>query len=54
MPVALAERQRRVLIANGTYNEDGSVNRETAQLRGWDEMWKTRQAVPPEAAPTVP
>lgn len=54
MPAALSERQKRILVANGTYNEDGTVNRETARRKGWDEMWKRGQAPLTEAAPPVP
>jgi hypothetical protein len=40
MPGALAERQKRVLIQNGVYKEDGAVNMETARRLGWDRMWE--------------
>jgi hypothetical protein len=42
MPAALAERQKRVLIENGTYKADGTVNLETARRLGWDRMWAKR------------
>jgi hypothetical protein len=54
MPAALSERQRRVLVANGTYNEDGTVNRETARRNGWEEMWSKRRPAPPQAVPAGP
>ena len=28
------------LIANGTYNADGTVNMDTAKRLGWTEKWK--------------
>ena len=42
LPAALAERQKRILIENGTYNADGTVNAETARRLGWDRMWEKR------------
>ena len=54
MPAALSERQRRVLVANGTYNPDGTVNRETARRNGWEEMWSKRREAPPRAVPAGP
>jgi hypothetical protein len=39
MPSGLADRQKRVLVENGTYNADGTVNPETARRLGWDRMW---------------
>ena len=40
MPDAFAPEQRRRLIANGTYNEDGTVNLETARAAGWAKIWE--------------
>jgi hypothetical protein len=40
MPLAYSPEQRRRLIATGIYNEDGSVNMETAQRLGWDRKWE--------------
>ena len=40
---------RRRLIANGSYNEDGTINMETAKRLGWDRIWAERER--PEAAP---
>ncbi|HEY3124215.1 MAG TPA: hypothetical protein VGK70_09135 [Thermoanaerobaculia bacterium] len=54
MPAALAERQRRLLVSNGTYNEDGTVNRETARRNGWEEMWSRRHEAAPRAVPADP
>lgn len=50
IPAYLSEEQKRRLIANGTYNADGTVNVETARRLGWDRMWQARSG-PPEAAP---
>jgi hypothetical protein len=33
---------RRRLIANGSYNEDGTINMETARRLGWDRIWAER------------
>ncbi len=44
MPTALAPEQKARLIANGTYNEDGTVNLETAKKLGWDKVWASRGA----------
>ncbi len=42
MSGALAPLQRQRLIANGTYNADGSVNLETARAMGWAQAWEER------------
>jgi len=42
MSGAFAEEQRRRLIANGTYNKDGTVNIETARAMGWLQAWEER------------
>jgi len=39
LPVWLNEAQKRSLIQNGTYNEDGTVNLGTAVRLGWDKLW---------------
>lgn len=39
---AYVEGQRRLLIQNGTYRPDGTVNMETAQRLGWDKIWEER------------
>ncbi len=38
----LTEEARRRLIANGTFNADGTVNMETAERLGWAEAWRER------------
>lgn len=42
MPLWLSPAQRRILIQNGTYREDGTVNPETAGRLGWDKAWMER------------
>ena len=54
MPAGLAERQKRLLVSNGTYNEDGTVNMETARRRGWTETWERRGAERPAAGSEAP
>jgi len=43
MPGALAPEQRRRLIATGIYNEDGTVNLQTAERLGWAKAWRDRE-----------
>ena len=47
----LTEEARRRLIANGTYNADGTVNMQTAERLGWTKLWADRKAAPPAARP---
>lgn len=49
IPQYLSEGQRQLLIQNGTYNADGSVNMETARRLGWDKEWEKR--TPPVTRP---
>ena len=51
MPLALTEEQKNLLIQNGTYREDGSVNLETARRLGWDRIWEERARPAPVATP---
>jgi hypothetical protein len=44
MPASFTPEQRRRLIANGTYNADGTVNMDTAQKMGWTRIWADREA----------
>jgi hypothetical protein len=44
IPAYLTEEARRRLIANGTYNADGTVNMDTAERAGWTKIWADRQA----------
>jgi hypothetical protein len=39
LPDGLPADRKRRLIANGTYNADGTVNAETAKRLGWDRIW---------------
>ena len=50
MPRWLSEGQKRLLIENGTYRSDGTVNMETAQRLGWDRSWD-RERTRPEPTP---
>ncbi len=43
LPIYLSEEERGRLIANGTYNPDGTVNMETAERLGWTKMWAERE-----------
>jgi hypothetical protein len=42
MPEGFSPEQKRRLIANGTYNPDGTVNMQTAERVGWTRVWKDR------------
>jgi hypothetical protein len=44
IPAYLTEAEKRSLIANGTYNADGTVNLETAHALGWDRAWQSGPA----------
>jgi hypothetical protein len=46
MPVSLSPEAKRTLIANGTYNADGTVNMDTAERLGWTDKWKSSGAAP--------
>jgi hypothetical protein len=50
MPQYLTEEAKRRLIANGTYNADGTVNMATAERAGWTKVWANRQAEAEAAA----
>ena len=43
MPAYLTEGQKALLVSNGTYNADGTVNMETAERLGWEKAWKDRE-----------
>ena len=43
MPGYLSQDQKQVLIRNGTYRPDGTVNLETARQLGWDRIWAQRE-----------
>ena len=42
MPAYLTEVQKQMLIENGTYKADGTVNMETAKALGWEKAWDQR------------
>jgi hypothetical protein len=42
----LTEGQKRLLVENGTYRPDGTVNMETARRLGWDRLWAEREGRP--------
>jgi hypothetical protein len=46
MPAYLTQSQKRLLVQNGTYREDGTVNMETAQRLGWEKVWKEERERP--------
>ena len=43
MPDSFAPDTKQRLIANGTYNEDGSVNMATAEKLGWTKVWAAKE-----------
>ncbi len=43
----LPEESRRRLVANGTFNADGTVNMDTARRLGWDRIWAEREREEP-------
>ncbi len=50
MPSYLTDEAKKRLIANGTYNADGTVNMATAQRMGWTTMWAEQKAASEKAA----
>src|SRR5206468_12205790 len=43
LPKYLSEEETGRLIANGTYNADGTVNMATAERLGWAKAWRERE-----------
>lgn len=43
LPKYLSNEEKGRLIANGTYNADGTVNMETAERLGWTKAWRERE-----------
>jgi hypothetical protein len=43
LPTYFGAEDRKRLIANGTYKEDGTVNLETAERLGWTRIWEDRK-----------
>jgi hypothetical protein len=50
MPTWLTEEAKSRLIANGTYNPDGTVNMNTAERMGWAKVWREEAAAAAAAA----
>jgi hypothetical protein len=44
MQASLPEELKRRLVANGTYNTDGTVNMSTAERMGWAQKWRDDEA----------
>ena len=42
MQDAWPQHVKQRLIANGTYNADGTINMQTAERVGWARIWKQR------------
>jgi len=49
MPSYLTEGQKEMLVSNGTYKADGTVNMETARRLGWDKEWERTRPTPQPA-----
>jgi hypothetical protein len=47
IPRYLSEGQKQLLIRNGTYRADGTVNLETAKRLGWDRAWAESEGSQP-------
>jgi hypothetical protein len=54
LPAYFNPEERRRLIANGTYNADGTVNVETAERVGWTRIWKERRETEEAALASQP
>jgi hypothetical protein len=56
IPAWLSEGQKRLLVQNGTYRSDGTINMETAHRLGWDRIWaeKYPRPAPQPTEPTIP
>jgi hypothetical protein len=50
LPPYLTDGQKQMLVDNGTYNADGTVNMETAKRLGWDKEWEKRARPTPRPA----
>ena len=53
MPTWLTPEAKSRLIANGTYNPDGTVNMQTAERVGWAKVWRAEAAARAAAATAV-
>ena len=54
IPLWLSAEQRARLVANGTYNSDGSVNMATADRAGWTKIWADQKAARAAQDPSMP
>lgn len=45
LPAYLSEDEKQRLVANGTYNPDGTVNMQMAERMGWARQWRERDKV---------
>ncbi len=54
MPEGWAGLTKQRLIANGTYNKDGTINMETAERVGWAQTWREAAAAKAKADPVAP
>jgi hypothetical protein len=50
MAAGLPKELKQRLIANGTYNADGTVNMDTAERMGWAQKWRDDERARQEAA----
>ncbi len=50
MPAVFADEIKRRLVANGTYNADGTVNMQTAERMGWAQKWRDEEKARQDAA----
>ena len=50
IPLYLTDGQKALLVSNGTYNADGTVNLETAERLGWTKLWADREVQSKAAA----
>lgn len=49
----LRPEQKRALMQNGTYRQDGTINMETAHRLGWDESWRAKERPRPAPSPAL-
>jgi hypothetical protein len=50
MPDAWPEQTKQRLIANGTYNKDGTINMDTAERVGWAQKWREAEEASAQSA----
>jgi hypothetical protein len=53
MNESLSAGEKARLIANGTYNPDGTVNMQTAERLGWAKAWREREEAAASANATT-